>query len=129
MKAEEDVKEEAYNAFMEATSRCRRRCRAFQAVSDSSTIASSNFDFDSEESDSFDDSDFRDDEGKEEDEKEEDKGEEEGEDMAPDYPQEDFDSGRDSNTYKLRSPYAARLQPAIFFFFYFLFIGRPYYWP
>lgn len=40
--------------------------------------------------------DFSDDEGEEE--------EEEEEDMAPDYPQEDSDSGRDSDACKLRSP-------------------------
>lgn len=38
--------------------------------------------------------DFRDDEGEQEDEEE---------DMALDYPQEDSDSGRDSDAYKLRS--------------------------
>lgn len=44
--------------------------------------------------------DFSDDEGEEEDKEEE----EEEEDMALDYPQEDSDSGRDSDACKLRSP-------------------------
>ena len=81
MKAEEDAEEKAYNTVMGATSRRRRRCKAFQAGFDSSATTSSNYDSDLEELDSFDDSDSRDDEGEEED-----KEEEEGEDMASDYP-------------------------------------------
>ena len=99
MKAEEDAKDEAYDAFIGAASRWSRRHRAFQADSNLSTSASSKFDSDLEELDSFDDFDSRDDEGKEED-----KEEEEGEDMASDYPQEDSDSRRDSDACKLRSP-------------------------
>ena len=72
---------------------------AFQTSSDLSIIASSDSDYDSEESDSSDDSDSRDDEGDEEDEVEE-----EEEDMVLDYPQEDSDSRRDLDTCKLCSP-------------------------
>ena len=79
---------------MGAASRHRRRCRAFQADSKSSTIASCDFDSDSEESDSSDDSDSRDDEGEEEEE----------ENMASDYPQEDFDSEANGTAYKPCSP-------------------------
>ena len=82
MKAKEYAKDEAYNAFMGAAP----RRRAFQTSSDLSIIASSDSDYDSEESDSFDDSDSRDDESDEEEEDEEDEVEEEEEDMVLDYP-------------------------------------------
>ena len=83
LKAEEDAEDEAYNAFMGAVLKGRRRCRAFQAGFDSSTSASNESDSDSEESDSSNDSKSRDDEGKDEEEEDE---EEEEEDMAPHYP-------------------------------------------
>ena len=82
MKAEKDAKDEAYNAFMGATSRQKIRLKAFQAGSNSSTSASSKSNSESEESDSSD----------------------EEENMAMNYPQEDFDSEADENSYKPRFP-------------------------
>ena len=87
LKAKKDAKDKAYNAFMGAASRHRRRCRAFQVGSDLSTTATSDSNSNLEESDSSDDFNSRDNEGEEEeDEKEEDEEEEDEEDMAPDYP-------------------------------------------
>ena len=117
MKAEEDAKDEAYDAFIGAASRWSRRHRAFQADSNLSTSASSKSDSDLEELDSFDDSDSGDDKGEEE---------EEDEDIAPDYPHEDFDFEVDKDAYNPCSSYVVCLQTYSPFFFL---IGRPYYWP
>ena len=86
MKAKKYAKDKAYNAFMGAASRHRRRCRAFQVGSDLSTTATSDSNSNLEESDSSDDFNSGDNEDEEEDEKEEDEEEEDEEDMAPDYP-------------------------------------------
>ena len=86
LKAKKDAKDKAYNAFMGAASRHRRRRRAFQVGSDLSTITSSDSNSNLEESYSSDDFNSGDNEDEEEDEKEEDEEEEDEEDMAPDYP-------------------------------------------
>ena len=82
MKVEKDAENEAYNAFIGATSRHKIRFKAFQVGSNSSTSTSSKSNSESEESDSSD----------------------EEEDMAMNYPQEDSDSEADENSYKPRSP-------------------------
>ena len=101
MKAEEDTANASYYAFVKGISRYRRRRRGSQASSDSCMTA-----FDPSNGsdltqgggglDSSEDSDSSDEEKDEEEEKEE-------EDLTSIYPQEDSDSGRDSDAYKPRS--------------------------
>lgn len=70
MKAKEYAKDEAYNAFMGAAPRCKRRRFKHNSLQ--------HFEYDLEESNSSNDSDSGDNEGEEE--------EEEEEDMVPNYP-------------------------------------------
>ena len=84
MKAKEDAKDEAYDAFMGVASRHRRRHKAFQTSFESNTTAFSDSNSDSKVSDSSNGLDSKDGEGEKEDE--ENKEEE-----------EDFNSGRSSD--------------------------------
>ena len=116
LKAKKDVEDKARNILMRALSRRKRRRKASETDFDSSTSASSLFDFDSEESQSSDGSDSREDEGEEKEEKVE---KQEEKDMTPDYPYEGSTSNADEVANKLRSPY---VEPAILAFFCFVFV-------
>ena len=89
MKAKEDAKDEAYDAFMGNVPRCKRRCGGSQTSSETSVTTSNGSDSDLVGSDYSEDSDSRD---EMEDEKEE-------EDLTLGDPEEDSDSRRDLDAF------------------------------